>query len=151
MTTAAPVAHASFREELPLELPPTLRALTLDLARHLQRHGGGLAVDVAHLPDGLGRGLAAQVGHDRAIIVAPKLPAAELAEVFAHEVAHVLDTLDGRVTWSGSPRNRRRRESFANRLGSALLENGPTTVAAARPLMAAARRTTPQTPTRRRS
>ncbi len=147
MSAAAPVAHASFREELPSELPPTLRALTLDLARHLERHGGGLAVGVAHLPGGLGRGLAAWRGHDRAIIVATGLPAAELAEVFAHEAAHVLDTLDRRVTWSDSARNRRRREDFANRLGSELLENRPTTVAAARPFMAAARRTTPTPPT----
>lgn len=139
------VAHASIREELPPELPPALRALTLDLASHLE---GGLAVGVTPLPDGFGRGLAARLGHDRAIIVAPGLPPSELAEVFAHEVAHVLDTLDGRVTWSDSARNHRRREGLANRLGPMLLENHPTTVGAAWPLMAAARRTTPATPTR---
>lgn len=62
-----------------------------------------------------------------------------LESVWAHELAHALDDIDGRVRWSASRRNQGRRERFADRLGALLLDEQPTTVGAARPLMAAAR------------
>jgi hypothetical protein len=59
--------------------------------------------------------------------------------VWAHELAHLVDDLDGRVT-ERTDRTVRRRETFADRLGELLLDRRPTTVASARPLIAEARR-----------
>lgn len=59
--------------------------------------------------------------------------------VWAHEVAHLVDGIDGRVA-RRSPRTWRRRERFADRLGPLLLEHEPATLAAAAPLIHEARR-----------
>lgn len=59
--------------------------------------------------------------------------------VWAHEVAHLVDGIDGRVARRGA-RTWRRRERFADRLGPLLLEHEPVTVQAAAPLIHEARR-----------
>lgn len=67
-----------------------------------------------------------------------------VGEAFAHELAHAIDHLDGRVRRGHHARSRRvshRLELFANALGPLLLDHEPATLRAARPLIAAARRT----------
>lgn len=138
----------------PVTIAPGLDSLPLlDLAEDLVRlRFRKLTVATEALPREFGGGVCAWWPDGDAVVVldpATIAPPCTVDLAWAHELGHLLDLLDGRVSGGDVLSHSRdargcteRAEAFACRIAPMLLEHAPTTVAETRSLITAARRRT---------
>lgn len=112
----------------------------LPLAEDLAERWGALVIAVTdlELTGAPLRGVLATRPGTAVIMLHGGLTQDERDEVFAHELAHLVDRFDGRVRHT--PAGERRRELFANRLAPVLLDQRPASLPEVRPLASKARK-----------